>query len=187
MHLVVGLGNPGARHRGTRHNVGFIVIDCLSARWNISLTEATDRADAGVGRVGGMPVALAKPRTFMNASGDAVAALHRLYEPASLIVVFDDLDLALGRVRIRNGGGSGGHRGVASVITAVGSEFVRVRIGIGRPPASVAPVEYVLDPFSTEELDSLDAAIAHAADGIETLLRDGLDVAMRTCNGADPV
>jgi PTH1 family peptidyl-tRNA hydrolase len=182
MHLVVGLGNPGARYRETRHNVGVLLIDALAARWGIALSATTDLAEWGAGRVGTTPVVLAKSRAFMNASGDAVAALRAAYASASIVVVSDDLDLPLGRVRIRRGGGAGGHRGVASVIAAISDAFVRVRIGIGRPPPGAEPVDFVLEPFTVDERPALDDALARAAEAVETLVRDGLEAAMRVGN-----
>jgi len=184
MHLVVGLGNPGACYRETRHNVGVLLIDVLAERWRVVLSATNALAEWGVGRVGTTPVVLAKPRTFMNASGDAVAALCGAHAPESIVVVSDDLDLALGRVRIRGTGGAGGHRGVASVIAAIGDAFVRVRIGIGRPPLGAESVEFVLEPFTADERKALGGALARAADAVETLVRDGLEAAMRVGNGA---
>src|SRR3990172_8736473 len=135
MKLVVGLGNPGARYRRTRHNVGFMVVDRLAARWNIAVAGRRYEAEFGIGEVGGTRTVLAKPQTFMNASGTAVAKLRRTYRvaPAGIFVIHDDLDLSLGRLRIRGGGSAGGHQGVVSLIAALGAEFVRVRVGIGRP------------------------------------------------------
>ena len=181
MHLIVGLGNAGLAYRTTRHNAGFLLVDELAARWRIELTATTPVAECGVGRAGDVAVVLAKPTTFMNASGDAVAALERAYAPESVVVAYDDLDLPLGRVRIRPDGGAGGHRGVASII-AMNVDFVRVRIGIGRPPADVDPVAFVLSPFAAEERDGLRQALVRAADGVEIVLRDGVEAAMRACN-----
>jgi peptidyl-tRNA hydrolase, PTH1 family len=186
MHLVVGLGNPGVEYRATRHNAGFLLIDRLATRWRVVLSESTAFAEWGVGLIGAVPAVLAKPTTFMNGSGDAVAELGRIHGAESIVVAYDDLDLPLGRVRIRGDGGTGGHRGVASVITAVGSAFLRVRIGIGRPPDGTDPVAFVLDPFAPEEREPLDQALVRAADGVEILLRDGLEAAMRACNPAAP-
>jgi PTH1 family peptidyl-tRNA hydrolase len=184
MHLVVGLGNPGLEYRATRHNAGFLLIDVLAARWGIVLGDASPLACWGVGVAGTAPVLLAKPATFMNGSGDAVAALVRGHGANAVVVAYDDLDLPLGRVRIRPDGGAGGHRGVASVIAAVGTTFVRVRIGIGRPPTEVDPVDFVLTPFAPDERPALERALARAADGVEMLLRDGVDAAMRAINPA---
>jgi len=184
MKLVVGLGNPGARYRKTRHNVGFMVIDRLAARWGIALGGRRHAAELGAGAVTGVRSVLAKPQTFMNASGEAVAKLRRAYrlEPAAIVAVYDDLDLAVGRVRVRGGGGAGGHRGVASLIAAIGGNFVRVRVGIGRPAGGVDPVEFVLEPFTAAERPLIEGAVERAADSVESLLRDGLERTMNVFN-----
>jgi len=182
MHLVVGLGNPGVQYRTTRHNAGVLLVDELAARWRIALAETSPVAECGVGLAGTTAVVLAKPTTFMNASGDALAALRARFDPESVVVAYDDLDLPLGRVRIRPDGGAGGHRGVASIIATLPTDFVRVRIGIGRPPAGVDAVTYVLEPFAVHERDLLRQSLARAAEGVEMLLRDGVEAAMRACN-----
>ena len=182
-HLVVGLGNPGIRYRATRHNAGFLLVERLAARWHIALGTRPVAA-WGEGRIGEIPVVLVKPTTFMNASGDAVRALQHDVAPDTIVVAFDDLDLPLGRVRIRRGGGAGGHRGVASVIEAIGADFVRVRVGIGRPPAGLETVDFVLDAFTPEEQMEFNTALSRAEEGVECLVREGLDAAMRLCNGA---
>ena len=169
--LVIGLGNPGARYSATRHNAGAMLVARLGVRWRIVLGSACDAAEYGSGLVGETPVIVAIPRTFMNTSGDAVAALRAVHAI-----------LPLGRVRIRGGGGTGGHRGMSSVIGAIGGEFVRIRIGIGRPPEGVDPLTFVLQDFLPDEYAVLERAFARAADGIETLLRDGLERAMDTAN-----
>lgn len=186
MKLVVGLGNPGARYRSTRHNVGFMVVERLARRWGIDLGGRRHGAEIGVGEVAGARAVLAKPHTFMNASGDSIVKLRRAYrvEPGDVVAIHDDLDLAVGRVRIRGGGGAGGHRGVASLIAALGSEFPRVRVGIGRPPGGEDPVDFVLERFEPGERAAVDAAIERAADGVESLLRDGLVRAMNAFNGS---
>jgi PTH1 family peptidyl-tRNA hydrolase len=186
MKVVVGLGNPGARYRKTRHNLGFMVVDRLAERWGMPLGGRRFQAELGVGTVAETRTVLAKPLTFMNASGDAVARLRRAYrlEPAAIIAVHDDLDLELGRVRVRGGGGPGGHRGVASLIAALGAGFLRVRIGIGRPSGGRDPVEFVLEPFTPAERPLMEAAIERAADAVESLLRDGLARTMNAFNRA---
>ena len=186
MKLVVGLGNPGARYRAARHNVGFMVVDRLAARWDIALGGHRHDAESGVGDIAGTRTVLAKPHTFMNASGESVAKLRRAYhaQPNDVVVVYDDLDLALGRVRIRGSGGAGGHRGVTSLIAVLGATFPRVRVGIGRPPGGCDPVEFVLEAFTAGERPVIDAALERAADGVESLLRDGLDATMCTFNRA---
>jgi PTH1 family peptidyl-tRNA hydrolase len=181
--LIVGLGNPGARYFSTRHNAGAMLVDRLGGRWRIALESAGNAARYGSGLVGDTSVVMAIPQTFMNASGDAVAALRLAHAIDRVIVAYDDLDLPLGRVRIRRGGGAGGHRGVSSVIAAIGDDFVRVRIGIGRPPADVDAVAFVLQDFPPDEHTPLERAFVRAADGIEILLHDGLERAMDATNG----
>jgi PTH1 family peptidyl-tRNA hydrolase len=186
MKLIVGLGNPGPRYRRTRHNLGFRVVDLLAERWGIHVGGRRHEAESGVGEIAGVSVMLAKPQTYMNLSGGAVAKLRRVrrLEVEDIIAVYDDLDLALGRVRIRGGGGPGGHNGVVSLIAALGREFPRVRIGIGRPPGGEDPAEYVLAPFTAAEVEPIERAIVRAADGVETLLTEGLERAMGTFNRA---
>jgi PTH1 family peptidyl-tRNA hydrolase len=185
--LVVGLGNPGPEYRLTRHNAGFLVVERLSARlggrWRRGLF-----ANAEVARVvlGGRAVALCKPLTYMNLTGRAVGPLMRRegLEPADLLLVYDDMDLPLGRLRIRPGGGPGGHRGVASVLQAVGSEEVaRVRVGIGRPPDGVDAAQYVLAPVPPAERALWSEAVERGADAVESVILDGLAVAMDRWNG----
>ncbi len=188
MKLVIGLGNPGARYRGTRHNVGFRVVERLGERWEIAFSGRRHDAEVGVGEVAGARTVLAMPRTFMNASGESVVKLRRAYRvvPAGIIAVYDDLDLPLGRVRIRGGGRAGGHRGVASLIEVLGAEFARVRVGIGRPPGDRDPIDFVLERFAPAERAVVEGAVERAADGVEALLRDGLERAMSLFNGAAP-
>ena len=185
MKLVVGLGNPGARYRATRHNIGFRVVERLAERWEIECRKGRYDAEVGVGAVAGARAVLAKPHTFMNASGEAVVKLRRAYrvQPAEIIAVYDDLDLPVGRVRIRGGGRAGGHRGVASLIAVLGTEFARVRVGIGRPEGDHDPVDFVLERFDVGERPVVEEAIERAADGVEALVRDGLERAMSAFNG----
>jgi len=191
--LVVGLGNPGPRYQATRHNAGFLLVDRLATRFGITFDQAgIPEAPGfpvvwGAGRIAGAPAVLAKPTTFMNASGEAVAALQRALAPDTVVLTFDDLDLPLGTVRVRGGGGTGGHRGVASVVEAIGPAFARVRIGIGRPPEGSETVDFVLADFASEERPVLERALARAEEGVACLVRDGLEAAMRLCNGAPPL
>jgi peptidyl-tRNA hydrolase, PTH1 family len=186
MKLVVGLGNPGSRYRRTRHNLGFMVVDCLAERWGVTLAGRRHDAETGLATFAGVRTVLAKPLTFMNASGEAVAKLRRAHrlDPASIIAVYDELDLPLGRVRVRAAGSAGGHRGVASLVAALGTGFPRVRIGIGRPLGGADPVEYVLEPFARAEEPLVESVIERAADGIESWLRDGIERTMNTFNRA---
>ena len=184
MRLVVGLGNPGSRYRRTRHNVGFMVVDRLAARWRIAVGGRRHEAEVGVGEIAGVRAVLSKPQTFMNASGEAVARLRRAYRvtPAEIVVIHDDLDIAPGRLRVRGGGSAGGHQGVASLIAALGAEFARVRVGIGRPPGGSDPVDFVLSPFTAEEWAMVEGVIERAAEGVESLFREGLERTMNVFN-----
>ncbi|MCZ2111447.1 MAG: aminoacyl-tRNA hydrolase [Dehalococcoidia bacterium] len=184
MKLVVGLGNPGVRYRRTRHNVGFMVIDALADRWRITVSGARHEAELGTGEIRGERVVLAKPRTFMNLSGEAVAKLRRLYhlEPAEILAVYDDLDLPLGKVRLRSAGGAGGHNGVVSLISVLGKGFPRLRIGIGRPPGGADPVGFVLEAFAANESAVIADAIARAADAVESWIAEGLEATMNRVN-----
>ncbi|MDR7415990.1 MAG: aminoacyl-tRNA hydrolase [Armatimonadota bacterium] len=183
MWLVVGLGNPGRRYRGTRHNVGWEVVDRLCARWGIGVSQQEEEALVGKGEIGGLAVLLAKPLTYMNRSGEAVRGLVDRYgvRPQEVLVIYDDVDLPVGAIRIRPRGSSGGHHGMASVLEALGtSEIPRVRVGIGRPSGDAA--EYVLSRFSPEERPLIREAVERAADAVETILREGLEAAMNRYN-----
>ncbi len=185
MKLVVGLGNPGSRYASTRHNVGFMVIDRLARAWNASLTRKQCSAVAGDAHCAGEKVWLAKPQTYMNLSGEAVSCLLRFYKltPADLLVIYDERDLPVGRVRLRERGSAGGHRGMASIIQMVGtSDFPRLRIGIGRPPELDA-IDHVLSGFPSEERPLIEEAISRAVEAVETTFREGLAVAMNKYNG----
>jgi PTH1 family peptidyl-tRNA hydrolase len=184
-YLIVGLGNPGREYAGNRHNVGFRSIDRLAAAHSLSFNRRQKRASIALGPVLQRAVVLAKPRTFMNKSGGPVAALARFYRvPCDrLLVVHDDLDLPLGTTRMRPLGGSGGHRGMRSIINCLGSrQFPRLRIGIGRPPGRMDPADYVLQDFSADEEILLDRTLEQATAAIETWLVEGVDEAMTRYN-----
>lgn len=185
--LLVGLGNPGPRYARTRHNLGFLLIDRVARAAGAAVSERRFSSQFGEGRLAGRRLFLLKPQTYMNLSGRAVReALHGLrLGPADLWVAHDDLDLPLGRLRIRLQGSSGGHRGIASVIDCLGTPaFGRIRLGIGRPPAGMETAEYVLEPFAPPEWDQVDALLDRAAAAVELLLRDGPEAAMRAYNGS---
>lgn len=184
MKLIVGLGNPGSRYRLTRHNLGFMIVDALAERWRISVGGKRHEAELGAGEVAATRVVLAKPQTFMNASGESVAKLRRLHrlEPTDILAIYDDLDLPLGRIRLRAEGGAGGHNGVASLISVLGKGFPRLRVGIGRPPGGADPVGYVLEPFEASERALVEEAIARAADGAESWIAQGLEPTMNVVN-----
>jgi PTH1 family peptidyl-tRNA hydrolase len=180
--LVVGLGNPGPRYAGTRHNAGFLVVDELARRHGASFRAGRHGEEARLGRV-----RLLKPTTFMNRSGAAVQALATKngIPPEEILVVHDDLDLPLGRLRVRRGGGAGGQKGVRDVIDRLGPDFARLKIGIDRPPPRWTTENWVLSRFRDDEAELVERVVDAAADGIETLLRDGVDTAANALNGVD--
>ena len=188
MKVVVGLGNPGPRYASTRHNVGFWVLDRLAERHRWSFSKREYRSHLAHGRLGDEDVVLMKPQTFMNASGEAVDEARRGLgvEPADFVVVYDDLDLDLGRVRVKARSGAGGHHGVESVIEHLATkEFPRVRLGVGRPTIG-EPVEYLLAPPPAAELEVLQSAVSEAADAAEAVIREGVIPAMNRYNGRTP-
>lgn len=183
--LLVGLGNPGREHRENRHNVGFMFVDRIAVSTQLGFTRKQHTALIAKGEFEGEHVILAKPQTYMNESGRSVAPLARYYRLAveQLLVVYDDLDLPLGSVRLRSEGGSAGHKGMRSIIQHLGSRsFPRMRIGIGRPPGRMDPAKYVLQDFRTEERELLEIALHHADSCLRTLFREDIDVAMTQCN-----
>lgn len=182
MKLVVGLGNPGRSYRWTRHNMGFLLVEQLARRHGIGLSRRSLHSLYGRGRIGDQEVLLAKPQTYMNLSGEAVSRLLRFFKIPleNLIILHDDLDLPLGKVRIRRRGGHGGHRGVKSIIASLGREdFLRVKVGIGRPPNSEQdPTDFVLDPMSKAEKEAFGKQIARSVEVVELLLQEGAERAM---------
>lgn len=171
--MIVGLGNPGSRYQHTRHNFGFDVLDALARRHRITLHLHAVKALCGQGRLHERPLLLVKPQTFMNASGQVVARLVSQYlrDDDLLIVVHDDIDLPLGKIKLKHRGGDAGHRGIRSIIACLGTgEFSRVRLGIGRPLEATEVIDYVLSPFTAEEMDTYKAMIPQAIEHIETLL-----------------
>jgi PTH1 family peptidyl-tRNA hydrolase len=183
MKLIVGLGNPGRRYRDTRHNVGWDALEVLVRRWDIDISRDEGYSIAGRGIVAGHRVWLAKPQTYMNLSGIAVRELargHRL-KPHEILVIYDDMDLPVGTIRVRSRGSAGGHRGMASVIEELGThEIARVRIGIGRSGAHAG--DYVLSRFDGEEEPVIREAVERAADAAEVILREGIEPAMDRFN-----
>ncbi|WP_346623849.1 aminoacyl-tRNA hydrolase [Blastococcus montanus] len=181
--MVVGLGNPGPGYAGNRHNVGAMVLDELARRAGIRPTPgkgARARAVSGEGRLAGVRVVLAQPLTYMNESGSPVRGLldyHKL-PPEQLVVVHDELDLPFACVRLKRGGGEGGHNGLRSITRSTGTkDYLRVRVGIGRPPGRQDPADYVLKDFSATERKELDLLLVEAADAVESLLTTGLEAA----------
>ncbi len=175
--LVVGLGNPGETYARNRHNVGFMVLDALAERGRSRFKAHRARADVVEGRVAGERAVLAKPRSYMNESGGPVAALTNFYRTPleQLIVVHDDLDLPFGTLRVKQGGGEGGHNGLRSITKSLGGgDYLRVRFGIGRPLGRMDPADFVLRDFSTAERPDLAVFVERAADAVESLLQRGL-------------
>jgi len=185
--VIIGLGNPGPEYRKTRHNVGFWVVDVLAQRWGIRLSRRAFLSLTGDGQLKGEKVLLVQPETYMNRSGETAIRIRDFYrlELSDFVVVHDDLDLPLGRVRVkRGGGGAGGNRGVASLIAAFGSkEFVRIKVGIGRPPGRQDPADFVLQPFTPQEEASILPAVDNAADAVEMWISDGIEKTMAAVNG----
>ncbi len=183
---VAGIGNPGRQYVGTRHNVGFEVLDILADRWGLSWKGNFSGlfADASVG---GEKVLLLKPGTFVNLSGRSVGQLTAFYKlpPESLLVVVDDFNLPLGRLRLKKGGSDGGHNGLKSIISTVGREFVRLRVGIG--PLEGDPTSFVLSRFSPVEREVLDIALQNAADAVEAWITRGLEEAQAAFNAPDKI
>ncbi|OZD56082.1 aminoacyl-tRNA hydrolase [Rhodococcus sp. 06-1460-1B] len=179
--LIVGLGNPGPQYDKTRHNVGFMVADALAGRVGTSFSShKKSNSDIVQARLDGRSVVVAKPRTFMNLSGQPVAALARFFsvDPANIVVVHDELDIDFGALRLKLGGGEGGHNGLRSISQHLGTkDYLRVRVGVGRPPGRMDPASFVLKPFSTPERKDLGVVIEEAADAAELLLKVGLEAA----------
>jgi PTH1 family peptidyl-tRNA hydrolase len=175
--LVVGLGNPGPRYAGNRHNVGAMVVEELARRAGGRLRSHKAGADVLESRLAGRRTVLARPRSFMNVSGPAVAATARFFTipPADVVVIHDDLDLDHGVLKLKRGGGEGGHNGLRSITTSLGSrDYLRVRFGIGRPPGRMDPADFVLRDFSPVQRRELDLLVDRCADAVEQLLTQGL-------------
>jgi len=185
MYIVIGLGNPGPEYEKTRHNVGFMVVERLAQAQEISLNKKSRLVRWGEGIIAQDKAVMAKPLTYMNNSGLAAKELLRAYEvdPEQLIVVYDDLDLEPGQIRIRMNGGSGGHKGIKSIMAQIANDnFIRVRIGIGRPSGRQDPADYVLSPFGKREWEEISFSIERAADAIAYILANGVMKAMNEFN-----
>ncbi len=194
MKLIVGLGNPGYLYARNRHNIGFICVSHLARVQNIRFDRKQGQARTGIGNIARYRAVLARPQTYMNASGESVSALMKKLNvnPDDLIVIHDDLDLPPGKIRLRLGGGSGGHKGIDSIIARTGTrDFYRIRVGIGRPDTSdktspeakeEAVVAYVLNDFTKEEKKTIDEVIPSVGEAIACLLSEGLTVAMNKYN-----
>jgi len=183
--LIVGLGNPGRKFRDDRHNIGFMVLDLLLKRVDLTFSRSQQNALLADGKIAGHKVYFAKPQTFMNNAGRSIAPLVRYYRIPfeHLLIIFDDLDLPIGTLRIRPQGGSGGHRGMQSIIQQIDTEnFPRMRLGIGRPPGQMDPADYVLQSFTKDELDVVNITLEYAVEGIEVFIREGIEIAMTRFN-----
>jgi peptidyl-tRNA hydrolase, PTH1 family len=183
--LVVGLGNPGEEYAHTRHNVGADTVEILAARHSTALKKGKERARSAEGSIGSSRVALAIPLTYMNDSGLAVAALARRHgvEPEQIVVVHDELDLPVGVLKVKSGGGLAGHNGLRSITSHLHSDaFVRVRIGVGKPSSKENGADHVLRRFSKRERTEIDVVLEEAADAVETIVADGVDAAMNRHN-----
>ncbi len=186
MHVVVGLGNPGARYAKTRHNIGFLVIERLAERAGTSVERKLFGALVGDAVVGGRKALLAMPQQFMNVSGQPTASIMGFYKVpvGDVVVIHDDMDLPFGRMRVRVGGGHGGHNGIRDIQRLAGNDFVRVRFGVGRPPEPMDPADYVLATWSQQENSQLPSLVDIAADAVECVLREGVTKAMNSFNAA---
>ena len=181
MKIIVGLGNPGIPYRMTRHNIGFQVVDRLAKLSHIPIRTKRFKSLYGTGWIDFQHVVLAKPMTFMNRSGEAVKKTADFFhvEKEDLVVVHDDLDLPFGRIRFKKKGGDGGHQGVRSIIESMGgNDFLRLKVGVGRPPLGMDPAEYVLEAFDKVEQSHLDQVVSQAAESLRVMLLEGLEKAM---------
>lgn len=188
MKLVAGLGNPGSKYAGTRHNIGFLAVQKVAERSGISLKKSGHQAIYATGRVAGEEVTLLLPQTFMNLSGASVGSACKSLgvEPGDLIVVHDDIDLPFGALKIKRGGGHGGHNGIRHIRQVLGTgDFVRVKIGVGRPAPGGDVAGYVLSPFSATERQSLEDVLEDAAMAVEAVLEKGAERAMNEFNSRE--
>lgn len=188
MFLIAGLGNPGRQYEKTRHNMGFDTIDELIDRHRIPQGGIAHKAMYGKGMIAGEKVLAVKPLTYMNLSGEAIREYVNYYKmdpETELIVIYDDIDLDLGQIRIRKKGSAGGHNGIKSIIAQIGTQnFYRIKVGVGAKPKGWDLADYVLGRFSSEERELVDKAICDAADAVEMILKDGIEAAMNHYNGA---
>jgi PTH1 family peptidyl-tRNA hydrolase len=186
MKLIVGLGNPTSQYEGTRHNVGFEVIDRLVEQYNIPLDVVKHKGMYGKGKIDGQSVILLKPMTYMNLSGESVSAVAKYYKipPQDVIVIYDDINLDVGRLRIRDKGSAGGHNGIKNLIAHLGTEeFPRIRIGVGQKPPKMDLVDYVLSRFSEEDQVLMCQGYQRACEALKLLLVDDIPEAMNQFNG----
>jgi PTH1 family peptidyl-tRNA hydrolase len=192
MKLIAGLGNPGKNYAHNRHNLGFQCINYIAKKHSITVKQIQCQSKTGKGKIEGSDVILARPRTYVNNSGNAIASLMRKHHIPiqDIVIIYDDMDLPVGKIRIRPGGNPGGHKGIKSIISSLGSrDFCRIKIGIGRPIADEANkieesdiIDYVLSNFSTEEQKKIDDAFQRATEAVECIISDGVTAAMNKFN-----
>lgn len=186
MFIIIGLGNPTKEYEGTRHNVGFDVIDAIADKYNISVNERKNRAFCGKGIIEGQKVILAKPQTYMNLSGESVRGLIDFYKvdvETELLIIFDDISLDVGQLRIRKKGSAGGHNGIKSIIQHLGTNvFQRIKVGVGEKPKEYDLVDYVLGHFSKSEREVMEEGYKHAVEAVELIVRGDIDAAMNVFN-----
>lgn len=187
LYIIAGLGNPGLKYAGTRHNLGFLTIDAIEEKTGIRVRKLRHKALTGEGSIAGAPVILVKPQTFMNSSGESIREIVEWYNIPTerLIVIHDDIDIGTGRIRIKGSGSAGTHNGMRSVIYHLCSDtFPRIRIGIGRPPEGWELIDYVLGRIRGEEAELLKPAVIRAAEAVEAIIGKGIEAAMNAYNGA---
>ena len=185
LYIIIGLGNPGKEYENTRHNTGFITIDKLAAKHNIEITKEKHKALVGSGVIAGEKVLLVKPQTFMNLSGEAAREVLDFYKEdvKNLIAIFDDIDLPVGSIRIKEKGSAGTHNGVKSLVKELGSQdFKRVKVGIGSPVGQTDLIGHVLGKFSKEDWEAIDKSSDNATDAVEIIIKDGINKAMNKYN-----
>ncbi len=186
MYVIVGLGNPDKQYKHTRHNIGFDVLDAVADKYGIDVNEKKHKALVGKGVIEGNKVILAKPQTFMNLSGESVRALidyYKIDETRELIVIYDDISLNVGQLRIRKKGSAGGHNGIKSIVLHVGHDvFKRIKMGVGEKPKGYDLADYVLGRFSKQDRETIDQSIETAVKAIVTMMNEGADAAMNQYN-----
>ncbi|GAA3656008.1 aminoacyl-tRNA hydrolase [Asaccharospora irregularis] len=186
MYIIVGLGNPGKQYENTRHNVGFNVIDILAKEYGISVTKIKHKALIGEGRVESEKVILVKPQTYMNLSGETLIDIYKYYKVdlSNIVVVYDDIDLDVGKIRIRKKGSGGTHNGMRSITKCLGSnEFPRVRVGVSKPTNGQDLADFVLSRFRKEESDDIAQGLEKAFRAVDSIIRDNIDISMNKYNG----
>lgn len=185
-HIVVGLGNPGAHYLHTRHNAGFLAIDYMCKKYNARVNKSAHKGLVGEATIGGKKVLLVKPQTFMNLSGECVRAVLDFYKikPENLIVIYDDISLDVGRLRVRRDGSAGGHNGIKSLIEHLGTQiFPRIKVGVGQKPhPDYDLASWVLSEFKDDELKALEGTLPTVCEGLEKILNSSIDDAMQICN-----